>query len=147
MVPTRYNSDGYGIPYITGASNLENGKVLVNRWTESPTTHSAKGDLLLTCKGSGVGKMAVSDLDDAHIARQIMALRCRPCIMKEYLQIVLNVLIPEITYQANGIIPGIRREIVLNTLIPLPPLEEQRIIRDKVKAFQQSLMKIVGSLN
>lgn len=91
--------------------------------------------------------MAVSDLDDAHIARQIMALRCRPCIMKEYLQIVLNVLIPEITYQANGIIPGIRREIVLNTLIPLPPLQEQRVIRDKVKAFQQFLMKIVGSLN
>lgn len=69
LIPSRYNDEGKGIPYITGASNLENKRVIVNRWTESPTTHALQGDLLLTCKGSGVGKMAWCDIDDAHIAR------------------------------------------------------------------------------
>ena len=32
-----------------------------------------KGDLLLTCKGT-VGKTAILELDEAHIARQIMAI-------------------------------------------------------------------------
>ena len=73
LEPSQYNDEGIGIPYITGASNLENGKVIINRWTDSPTTHAADGDLLITCKGSGVGKMAWCDIKDAHIARQIMA--------------------------------------------------------------------------
>ena len=34
MTPDKYNSNGQGIPYITGASNIENGKLLINRWTD-----------------------------------------------------------------------------------------------------------------
>ena len=34
MTPDKYNDCGKGIPYITGASNIENGNVLINRWTE-----------------------------------------------------------------------------------------------------------------
>ena len=142
LEPSRYNADGCGIPYITGASNLENGKVIVNRWTNTPTTHSTKGDLLLTCKGSGVGKMAFSSLEDAHIARQIMALRCYSGISCNYLEIVISALITGITYQANGIIPGIRREIVLNTLIPLPPHEEQDKISRKTKTLRELIIAI-----
>ncbi len=34
MTPDKYNADHVGIPYITGASNITNGDVLINRWTE-----------------------------------------------------------------------------------------------------------------
>ena len=34
MTPDKYNDCGKGIPYITGASNIENGILLINRWTE-----------------------------------------------------------------------------------------------------------------
>ena len=97
---------------------------------------------MLTCKGSGVGKMAFSSLEDAHIARQIMALRCYSGISCNYLEIVISALITEITYQANGIIPGIRREIVLNTLIPLPPHEEQDKISRKTKTLRELIIAI-----
>ena len=37
LTPNRYNDKKIGIPYITGASNLENCQVVENRWTDSPT--------------------------------------------------------------------------------------------------------------
>ena len=41
LTPDRYNDTGEGIPYITGARNLEHGKVIINRWTITPTTHAS----------------------------------------------------------------------------------------------------------
>ena len=134
LTPDRYNDVGDGIPYITGASNLVSEKVLINRWTSTPTTHATKDDLLLTVKGSGVGKMAFCDITDAHIARQIMALRCTKVIKPQYLYIVISSMLSDIIAQANGIIPGIRREIVLGTLLPLPPLREQEKICEKAES-------------
>ena len=52
MAPDKYNANGDGIPYITGASNIENGSVIINRWTEYGKAFAYKGDLLLTCKGT-----------------------------------------------------------------------------------------------
>ena len=147
LTPDRYSEIPQGIPYITGASNLYNGTVIVNRWTSSATTHATIGDLLLTVKGSGVGKMAICDIADAHIARQIMALRCRNGITQEYLRIVVSAFLTEITDQANGIIPGIRREVVLGTLFPFPPLSEQRKISEKVNWITKEFQTIEKSLN
>ena len=69
----KYNSLEKGIPYITGASSIENEEVIINRWTEYPTTIAYKNSLLLTCKGT-VGTMAFLNCEKAHIARQIMAI-------------------------------------------------------------------------
>ena len=147
LTSDRYSDIPQGIPYITGASNLENGHVIVNRWTSSATTHATIGDLLLTVKGSGVGKMAICDIEDAHIARQIMALRCRNGITQEYLRIVVSAFLTGIIDQANGIIPGIRREVVLNTLFPLPPSSEQLRISTKVRRITGELQMIEKNLS
>lgn len=56
LLPTQYNSDKIGIPYITGASNLLNERIIINRWTDTPSVVSHKGDLLITCKGT-IGEM------------------------------------------------------------------------------------------
>ena len=147
FTPDRYSDIPQGIPYITGASNLEKGHVIVNRWTSSATTHATIGDLLLTVKGSGVGKMAICDIEDAHIARQIMAIRCRNGIAQEYLRIVVSAFLTGIIDQANGIIPGIRREVVLSTLFPLPPFSEQLRISAKVRRTSGELQTIEKSLS
>ena len=147
LTPDRYSEIPQGIPYITGASNLYNGTVIVNRWTSSATTHATIGDLLLTVKGSGVGKMAICDIADAHIARQMMALRCRNGITQEYLRISVSAFLSEITDQANGIIPGIRREVVLGTLFPLPPSSEQLKISAKVNRITEEFQTIEKSLS
>ena len=70
LLPTEYNTDKEGIPYITGASNFVMGKVELVRWTMNPQVVTEVGDLLLTCKGT-IGEMALNNFGKAHIARQI----------------------------------------------------------------------------
>ena len=135
LIPSRYNDEGKGIPYITGASNFENKRVIINRWTETPTTHATKGDLLLTCKGSGVGKMAWCDIDDAHIARQIMALRCIEGLLPDYLELVMSAMITSIKEKANGLIPGLSRNVILDIFSPIPPASEQERIVQSVSSM------------
>lgn len=84
LSPSEYNADGVGIPYITGASNFVDGKVELARWTTSPQVITEAGDLLLTCKGT-IGGMAFNDFGNAHIARQIMAIRNTFALNLEYL--------------------------------------------------------------
>ena len=114
--PSGYNSTGIGIPYITGASNIEDGNVIINRWTECPKNIAHNGELLLVCKGAGVGKMAELKEESAHIARQIMAIT--PIFMSlQYLRIVLEHNLEYLRRNMQGVIPGISRSDVLNLLI------------------------------
>ena len=114
LEPSRYNDNSIGIPYITGASNFEDGRIIINRWTDSPTTHATIDDLLLTCKGSGVGKMVWCNIENAHIARQIMALRCIDGLYKNYLEIVMLAFLSKIVSKANGLIPGLSRDVIFD---------------------------------
>ena len=130
LTPNEYNSTQRGIPYITGASNLDNGKVIINRWTEVPKSIAYKGDLLITCKGT-VGLMAFLNIEQAHIARQIMSIRSQ-VINIEYITIFLRANLANLQSQAKSMIPGIARENILDANIPLPPLKEQERIVEKV---------------
>ena len=132
MTPDKYNADHVGIPYITGASNITNGDVLINRWTECGKAFAYKGDVLFTCKGT-VGTMAVLQEPKVHIARQIMAIRPMGSISVYYIQVVLDTLVSSLKAAAKSIIPGIAREDILTSLIPLPPLAEQKRIVAKIE--------------
>ena len=92
MTPDKYNTSGEGVPYITGASNIDNGTIIINRWTNCGKAFAYKGDLLLTCKGT-VGAMAILQEPQSHIARQIMAIRPIGGIDTSYIQIVLETLV------------------------------------------------------
>ena len=74
LSPSEYNNKNDGIPYITGASNFKNGHISLVRWTPVPQVITRRGDLLLTCKGT-IGEIAHNNFGEAHIARQIMAIR------------------------------------------------------------------------
>ena len=127
----KYNDNARGIPYITGASNIEDGEVIINRWTEYGRAFAYKEELLLTCKGT-VGTMAFLKEEKVHIARQIMSIHPLNCIAPNYLQIVLETLVEGLKAAAKSMIPGISREDVLTSLVPLPPLSEQKRITRKV---------------
>ena len=132
MTPDKYNADHVGIPYITGASNITNGDVLINRWTECGKAFAYKGDILFTCKGT-VGTMAVLQEPKVHIARQIMAIHPIGSISVYYIQIVLDTVVSSLKAAAKSIIPGIAREDILTSLISLPPLAEQMRIVAKIE--------------
>lgn len=137
LIPDRYFAIPKGIPYITGASNLSNGAVLVNRWTNSPTSISHKGDLLITCKGT-VGTMAYNTIGDIHIARQIMSIHSG-WILIDYIEKYLEFSIPKLEKAAHSIIPGISRGTIQSTLIPIPPIKEQRRIVDRIQELYKHL--------
>ena len=138
MTPDKYNDCGKGIPYITGASNIENGIVLINRWTEYGRAFAYCGDILLTCKGT-VGTMAVLQERQVHIARQIMAIRPISELYVPYIQLVLDTLVENLKAAAKSMIPGIAREDVLQSLFPVPPVSEQKRIVQKVSDLSPCL--------
>ena len=138
LTPDKYNDCGKGIPYITGASNIENGNVLINRWTEYGRAFAYCGDVLLTCKGT-VGTMAVLQEPQVHIARQIMAIRPISELYVPYIQLVLETLVEDLKAAAKSMIPGISREDVLQSLFPVPPVSEQKRIVHKVSELSPCL--------
>jgi type I restriction enzyme S subunit len=132
VLPDCYNADGVGIPYLTGPSDFSDKIVNVSRWTPIPKVVSIKNDILITVKGSGVGKLMVLNLDEAAISRQLMAIRNK-FINNEFVNIVLKTSTSIFLDSAKGIaIPGIGREDVMNLLVALPPLIEQKRIVEKV---------------
>lgn len=130
LEPYQYNSDGIGIPYMTGASNFCHEELIVNRWTEVPITVSHFGDLLITCKGT-IGTMAFNNIGDIHIARQIMGISSSYVSLK-YIKLCLEIHVAELQKAARSIIPGISRDDMLYAIIPLPPIKEQERISDRL---------------
>lgn len=121
------------IPYITGASQIIDSRVLITRWTQNCSVKSVKGDLLLTCKGT-VGKTAFNTVGDMHIARQIMALRAKPEIVEgKFLRLFIDSIAETLAKNAKSMIPGIDRKTLLKNSIPIPPLKEQRRIVAKLE--------------
>ena len=127
-----------GVPYITGASNIENEQVIINRWTAKPQTYAYRGDLLLTCKGT-VGLIAFLQQEKVHIARQIMSLKAFSCINMSYLKYFIMSYIAELQRKAKSMIPGISRDDVLQTLFPIPPLNEQQRIIQKLSKIMETI--------
>jgi len=145
LSPSKYNADGIGVPYITGASNFNNDKVDLVRWTPNPQVITEFGDLLITCKGT-IGEIAFNDFGEAHIARQIMAIRNIYSLNSEYLSLCISFYISKIKSSAKGLIPGISREDILNIMLPVPPEAYQSKIVLCVKELNRMLLSIEKSL-
>lgn len=126
--PEDYNDAGIGIPYMTGASNIENDKLIINRWTPCPRNIAHEGELLLVCKGSGFGKLVICNVSEAHIARQFMSIRPYGGVDVNYVKAVMTNSFQIIKEAGKGLIPGVDRDTVLNIPLPLPPLSEQKRI-------------------
>lgn len=132
LAPHQYNDSRTGVPYITGASNIDNGLIDVNRWTTEPVVVSRNGDLLITCKGT-IGKTAFNNIGDAHIARQIMAIRDFSGYLEpRFLKIWLDGFVGELVKKSKSMIPGFSREDLIFAPYPVFPREEQLSIVAKV---------------
>ncbi len=146
LSPSKYNDKNDGIPYITGASNFRNGHISLVRWTTVPQVITRRGDLLLTCKGT-IGEIAHNNFGEAHIARQIMAIRNNYSLNVDFLALCIEYSMTKIKQAAKGLIPGISREDILNLVIPIPPIKEQENICNKLKVTFSAIEHIEKSLN
>ena len=123
-----YNVEGKGIGYLTGPADFSHLNPIVSKWTEHPKRTAIENDILITVKGSGVGKVNLMSERELAISRQLMAVRSRGVTigyLYKFLSYHFNY------FQALGTgaaIPGLSRSDVLGLDIPLPPLPEQKRI-------------------
>ncbi len=141
LAPSNYNNQEKGIPYITGASNFINSRITISRWTDSPQVITKLGDLLITCKGT-VGETAFNTIGDAHIARQVMAIRNVYNINIKYVSLCISFYIESLKTAAKGLIPGISRDDILNLILPIPSEKYQTEVVRRVN----ELLEIIDSI-
>ena len=123
------------IPYLTGATNFNAGKINTSRSTDCASVISLKNDLMITVKGT-IGEMAFNPFNKAHIARQIMAIRpYLDNVNMEYIRLFLESEIINIQSKAQSMIPGISREVLLSLNIPVPSKNEQDRVIIQVEKF------------
>ena len=133
LEPNQYNSQRAGIPYITGASNIEHGSLIINRWTTNSATISRKGDLLITCKGT-VGTMALNNVGDIHRLRAYYPV----CTQFYYFAFFVYKSIGLIGGKGIGI-QGVSSGALGKLIFPLPPLGEQERIVKQVEIILENL--------
>ena len=128
------NSEGFGIPCILGASNIENNTFTIERWIEAPQVISKKGDILLSVKGT-IGKLYIQQEEKINISRQIMAIRPTQILKNKLAYLFLQLICDELRIAGNGLIPGISRADILDKTFPFMPLPEQQRIVDRIESL------------
>ena len=143
----RCNAEHRGIPYLVGASCINNQNLSVYRWTENPEVVAKINDTLLSCKGT-VGEVILNQLGDVHIARQFMSIRSKSpqLILPKYIELIIKASIEKLRSTARGIIPGISREDILEMTVAIPPLAEQKRILTRISELESSLSFISLSI-
>lgn len=142
LKPLEYNSDRVGIPYLTGPAEFGEKTPSPTRWTILRKAVAVEGDILLTVKGSGVGKINYIENGEIAISRQLMAIRSI-LLRNMYVRIYLRSKETSLQDKKTGIaIPGIGRDDVNNLLVPVPPFAEQ----ERVVAKVDDLMRLCDEL-
>lgn len=127
------NKVGLGVPYLTGPSDFPDGEISVTKFTTTPSVMCQPGDILITVKGSGVGKAVIAH-NRYCIIRQLMALRSNE-LPTAFLFEALQMVVEELNTEASGPIPGITRGHIL--VKPIPVME---------RSAQESLAATFSSL-
>jgi type I restriction enzyme S subunit len=118
------NTDGDGVPYITGPADFPNGVIKHTKFTNRPGTICHANDVLVTVKGSGAGTLVLADADYC-ISRQLMAIRVTDW-NTGYIYFSLLRDAALFGAAATGLIPGLSRSDILNKVIPLPPTKAEQ---------------------
>ena len=106
---------------------------MITKWTTKPKVEAIEGDILITVKGAGLGKLNAVDVPKVAISRQLMAIRPFE-IVNEYIFLYLQSRFDFFQQSGVGIaIPGLSRTQINTLLFSLPPLAEQKRIVARVE--------------
>lgn len=137
-VLARYcNTDGRGVPYLTGPADFPDGRIRQTKFTDRPTSICQADDILVTVKGSGAGALVLSDSSYC-ISRQLMAIRTNAWDSR-FLFYSLLENASNIKEAATGLIPGLSRSDILDLEIPVPSVVEQHAIANVLSDADKNL--------
>lgn len=133
------NKDGIGEPFVK-AGEFKEPYPVIREWTTAPTKRAQSGDVLVCVVGATAGKINLGI--DCVIGRSVAAVR--PLLTRLDTHYLYHFLVTKtlvLRASSQGMAQGvITREMLLETEIPLPPLEEQRriaAILDKASHLNQ----------
>lgn len=139
ILTENYNENGKGMPYLTGPNDFQEITPNVSKWTETPKAMAEEGDVLITVKGANVGKTNTLDIEQAAISRQLMAIRSS-ALHSKFLFYFIRSRFQYFQKKGEGsTVPGLNRDQVLGTKIPVPPKTTQENI---VKKLEEILSKV-----
>jgi type I restriction enzyme, S subunit len=134
-----YNIKANGLPYLTGPSDFGDKLPIISKWTLVPKAIAKENDILITVKGSGVGKINLMNVEGA-IGRQLMSFFS---FYKEkmFLFFFIESRLKSFQNLSTGTaIPGIDRESILNLPCLVLDEKEQAFIVQELE-FQYSIIK------
>lgn len=144
ILEAEYNREKLGIGYLTGPADFGTNHPTVTKWTENPKAWCEPGDVLVTVKGAGVGKINLAPAERVAIGRQLMAIRPKTGhLTQEFLYQIMMTHFSHLQGVALGAtVPGLGREQIESLIIPLPPLPKQKriaaILNEQLAAVERA---------
>jgi len=144
IMAEEYNLSGDGIPYLTGPADFGARVAEIKRWTLTPKSTALPGDILLTVKGAGVGKINLAPSVEVAIGRQLMAIRPNPSrLLHEFVYFFLEHKFEHFRSIATATtVPGFKKTNVEELRIPILDLAEQRYIVSYLDNLQSKVISL-----
>jgi type I restriction enzyme S subunit len=136
-----HNSLGEGTPYLTGPADFGPIVAEIKHWTQSPKTLAQYGDILITVKGAGVGKINFAPNTEVAIGRQLMAIRpSEKYLLREFVYFFLLHRFKHFQSIATATtVPGFKKSDLETLEIPELSIHEQHQIVTHLETLQSKL--------
>jgi len=135
-----YNENAKGLPFYQGKTEF--GDIFLGSprvWTTKITKESIEGDILMSVRAP-VGPVNLNDFEKICIGRGLCAIRINQNnILNNYLFFYLQCIEGKLKGGNGAIFDSINKEQISCIKIPLPPLETQRQIVEKLDKQMQAL--------
>jgi type I restriction enzyme S subunit len=138
------NQERRGIPYVTGPEQWDGSRIKETKWTEFPKRLVPEGCIFITVKGAGVGKIFPGI--SCAIGRDIYAFLPSSKVDFKYIIHALMHQIDLVIMKAQGDIPGLSKNHILDHYIGLCSINEQRAIVSKIEQLFSELDNGISNL-
>lgn len=136
-----YNFDGEGLPFFQGKAEFGKLYPTIKKWCSEPKKISEKGDVLISVRAP-VGPTNLSN-EQCCIGRGLAAIRGKEIVLNRFILYYLRSIEKDWDKKSTGTtFKAITGSVLRNNLIPLPPLNEQRRIVEKI----ESILSLIDNL-
>ncbi len=126
------NREGKGILYVTGPEQWNGKHIEENKWTEFPKRVVPEGTIFITVKGAGVGKLFPGT--NCAIGRDVYAFYPSTDLSFKFSYYALKHNIDLVIRKAQGDIPGLAKNHILDHYIGICSIKEQNIIIQEIES-------------